>query len=160
MTLIKLLSFRPGVGLLCCQRGDSSQRKRRRRRRRRLKVSFRETTKKHASNVTEESKRWREGDEDDGRAPTGRFLGRPLTRTLLLVGRGFVAEVRGPVPVGGLDRRFVHALLHPLHHQVQQRDHRLVHLRPRGRARLKVRDPGGGGGGGITAGIIKPKFTG
>ena len=32
------------------------------------------------------------------------------------------------------------ALLHPLHHQAQQRTHRLVHCHARGRTRLKVRD--------------------
>ena len=39
------------------------------------------------------------------------------------------------------------ALLHPLHHQAQQRADRLVHLHARGSARFKVRYPGNPRGG-------------
>lgn len=50
-----------------------------------------------------------------------------LTCTLLVAGRP-LGQFGRPVAVGRLGGRLVHALLHPLHHQVQQRDHRLVHL--------------------------------
>lgn len=63
-----------------------------------------------------------------------------LACTFLLIGLRF-GKLRGPVLIGWLGGRFVDALLHPLHDQVQQRYHRLVHLRSRRGTRLKVRDP-------------------
>lgn len=71
-----------------------------------------------------------------------------LTCTLPVAGRPPLGQLGRPVAVGRLGGRLVHALLHPLHHQVQQRDHRHVHLRARGRTRLEVGDPAGEGRGG------------
>lgn len=64
-----------------------------------------------------------------------------LTCTFLLVGL-CITELRGPVTTGCLGRWFVNALLHPLHDQVQQCYHRLVHLHSCRCTRLKVWDPG------------------
>lgn len=57
---------------------------------------------------------------------------------LLVDGRR--VQFAGALSVLRLGGRLVHALLHALHHQVQQRHHRLVHVRSRGRARLVVGD--------------------
>lgn len=63
-----------------------------------------------------------------------------LTRTLLLVDRRGVQYAA--VCVVCVRRRFVHTLLHPLHHQIQQRQHGLVHLRTGRRTRLEVGNSG------------------
>ncbi len=63
-----------------------------------------------------------------------------LTRTLLLGDRRGVQYAA--VCVVCVRRRFVHTLLHPLHHQIQQRQHGLVHLRTGRRTRLEVGDSG------------------
>ncbi len=63
-----------------------------------------------------------------------------LTRTLLLVGRHGVQFAA--VCVVCVRRRFVHTLLHALHHQIQQRQHGLVHLRTGRRTRLEVGNSG------------------
>lgn len=75
----------------------------------------------------------------DGRRRSSDWSFPGLACTLLLTGQR-VVQLGGPVAISRLGGRFVDALLHPLHDQVQQRDHRLVHLRSRRRARLKVRD--------------------
>lgn len=69
------------------------------------------------------------------------FPGSPLdlTCTFLLAGLPF-GQFCGPVLTGWLGGRLVDALLHPLHDQVEQGYHRLVHLRPGRRTRLEVRD--------------------
>lgn len=84
---------------------------------------------------------WRVERTDDREVLTGHFL-LDLACTFLLIGLR-IAELRGPVPIGRIGGRFVDALLHPLHDQVQQRYHRLVHLRSCRCTRLKVRDPVG-----------------
>lgn len=92
---------------------------------------------------------WHTGRTDDREAfpesPPG------LTCTFLLVGLCF-AELCGPVTTGCVCGWFVNALLHPLHDQVQQRQDRLVHLRARRCARLKVRDPIGDKSSGLVFG--------
>lgn len=62
-----------------------------------------------------------------------------LACTFLLSGLP-LGKFCGPVPIGWLGGRFVDALLHPLHDQVEQCYHRLVHLRSCRCTRLKVRD--------------------
>lgn len=62
-----------------------------------------------------------------------------LACTFLLSGLP-LGKFCGPVPIGWLGGRFVDALLHPLHDQVEQRYHRLVHLCSCRCTRLKVRD--------------------
>lgn len=47
----------------------------------------------------------------------------------------------GPVPIGWLSRWFVNTLLHPLHDQVKQCYHCLIHFCSRRCTRLKVWDP-------------------
>lgn len=78
---------------------------------------------------------------EGGRPPPPRHH---LACTLPVGGRA-LGQLGRSVAIGRLGGRLVHALLHPLHHQVQQRDHGLVHLRARGRARLEVGDPARGG---------------
>lgn len=69
------------------------------------------------------------------------FPGSPLDLacTFLLTGLT-VGQFRGPVLTGCLGRRFVDALLHPLHDQVEQGYHRLVHLGSGCCTCLEIRD--------------------
>lgn len=96
---------------------------------------------------------WREEGKGDGmwrvertddRALDWSFPELPLhlACTFLLAGLP-LRKFRGPVAIGRLGGGLVDALLHPLHDQVEQRYHGLVHLRSRGRTRLEVGNSAG-----------------
>lgn len=86
---------------------------------------------------------WRVERTDD-RALDWSFPGLPLyLACTFLLGGLRLRKFRGPVAIGRLGGRLVDALLHPLHDQVEQRYHGLVHLGSRGRTRLEVGNTAG-----------------